>query len=106
MAMNLAKLRDLGVSLIQQPTWFCDNSSTLSTTVNLVFHARTKHIEIYYHFMREKVVLGSLVIRFVPSKKQIADRLTQPPSKVIFQYLRSKLSLWHLSPVSHGGGGG
>lgn len=54
-------LRDNGLYLRQPPTLFCDNVSALHMTVNPVFNARTKHIEIDYHFVREKVALGSLV---------------------------------------------
>lgn len=53
-------LRDNGLYLRQPPTLFCDNISALHMTVNLVFKARTKHIEIDYHFVREKVALGSV----------------------------------------------
>ena len=47
-------LRDIGVSLIEPPHLFCDNLSALHLTVNLVFHSRTKHIQLDFHFVREK----------------------------------------------------
>ena len=39
-------LKDLHIPLASTPTLYCDNTSALHTTINLVFHARSKHIEI------------------------------------------------------------
>ena len=41
-------------------------------------HGRTKHIEIRYHFIREKVSEGLLKLTFVPTKEEAADGLTKP----------------------------
>lgn len=49
-------LKEIGVPLLTIPTISCDNKSTISLASNPVFHARTKHIEIDYHFTREKVL--------------------------------------------------
>jgi hypothetical protein len=87
-------LRDIGVSQAQPPVLFCDNLSALHMSVNPVLHARTKHIAIDYHFVREKVALGSLLTRFVPSSLQIADLFTKPLSRAVFDGLKTKLGLW------------
>ncbi|XP_043694594.1 uncharacterized mitochondrial protein AtMg00810-like [Telopea speciosissima] len=60
-------LRDIGIPQPRPALLFCDNLSALHMTVNPVLHARMKHIEVDYHFVREKLALGSLVTRFVPS---------------------------------------
>ncbi|GKV43616.1 hypothetical protein SLEP1_g50883 [Rubroshorea leprosula] len=44
-------LRDIGISLPSPPQLFADNISSLHMSINLVFHARTKHIELDYHFV-------------------------------------------------------
>lgn len=44
-------LDEIGVSLAIAPTGFCDNLSFTYLAQNLVFHARTKHIEIDFHFV-------------------------------------------------------
>ena len=39
---------------------YCDNMSSIKLSSNPVFHARTKHIEVDYHFIREKVIAGEI----------------------------------------------
>ena len=39
-------------------TLYCDNMSSIQLANNTIFHARTKHIEVHYHYMREKVLVG------------------------------------------------
>ena len=54
-------LKDLHIPLASTPTLYCDNISALHMTINLVFHACSKHIELDYHFVRERIALGLLV---------------------------------------------
>lgn len=89
----LAYLVILAYLSITTPQLFCDNISALYMTANPVFHARTKHNEIDYHFVREKVANGFLIARQVPSNKQIAYIFTKPQNKVCFQELRNKLGV-------------
>lgn len=49
-------LKDLGVYLYHPPILWCDNVSTLALASNPIFHARIKHIEVDYHFVREKIL--------------------------------------------------
>ncbi|XP_024019780.1 uncharacterized protein LOC112091139 [Morus notabilis] len=78
-------LCDLGIRLIQPPWLFCDNIRALHMTKNHVFHARTKHIELDYHFIREKVTRGDLVTKYVTSPLQTADVLTKALPKSSFK---------------------
>ena len=86
-------LRDLGIPLPCPPILHCDNLSALHMTVNPVFHGRTKHIELDYHYVREKVALGSLEMCFVSSTNQVADIFTKPLSKLPFLALWTELGL-------------
>jgi transposase InsO family protein len=70
-------LRDLHVFLAHCPTVWCDNTSAISLASNPVFHARTKHVEVDYHFVRERVVRGDLNVQFIPTVDQLADLLTK-----------------------------
>ena len=97
-------LRDIGLYQAQPPTLFCDNLSALHMSINPILHARTKHIAIDYHFVREKVALGTLITRFVPSSSQLADLFTKPLSRVTFDGLKSKLGLWTTPTTSLKGG--
>ena len=75
------------------PILWCDNISTLALASNLVFHARTKHIEVDYHFVREKVLRCDLLLKFVASHDQLVDILTKGLPSPRFLWLLSKL-MW------------
>jgi histone deacetylase 1/2 len=72
-----ALLGELGVKLKERPCLWCDNLGATYLSVNPVFHARTKHIEIDFHFVRERVAKNLLNIRFISSKDQVADGFTK-----------------------------
>lgn len=47
-------LRELGISLPRPPILWCDNLGATYMTANPRFHGRTKHIEVVFHFVRER----------------------------------------------------
>jgi len=58
-------LRELQFGDVTQMTLVCDNQATLHISSNIVFHERTKHIEIDCHFIREKIISGDMKTVFV-----------------------------------------
>ena len=58
-----------------------------------MLYARTKHIELDIHFVRERVVVNKLRIQHVPASAQLADMLTKPLSSFAFKDLKSKLKV-------------
>jgi hypothetical protein len=63
----------------------------LALATNPVFHARTKHVEVDYHFIREKVTNRDLQLRHISTDDQLADILTKALSTPPFRYLQDKL---------------
>jgi hypothetical protein len=83
--------KELGIVLHTAPILWCDNVSALALASNLVYHARTKHIEVDYHFIREKVVNGDILVKFISTLDQTADIFTKGLSSARFSDLKSKL---------------
>lgn len=86
-------LREIGLTMNKKTLLLCDSMSALYMTKNSVFQVRTKHIELDFHFVREKVAQGSIFTRHVPSSRQIADVFTKPLSKYHFQNCSNKLGV-------------
>jgi hypothetical protein len=84
-------VKDLGIYLYDPPILWCDNVSALAIASNPVFHARTKHIEVDFHFIRERVLRKDLQVKFVSTLDQLADIFTKGLPSHRFQALQSKL---------------
>ena len=78
---------------LPSPTLWCDNIGATYLSANPVFHSQMKHIEIDFHFVREKVTSRRLHLRVISGKEQPADLLTKSLPKIRFLQLRSKLNL-------------
>ncbi len=72
---------------------WCDNLGAKYLSANPVFHARTKHIEVDYHFVRERVSQKLLEIDFVSTNDQVADGFTKPLSVRLLENFKSNLNL-------------
>ena len=92
-------LQELGLSQPQPPILWCDNIGATYLSANPVFHARTKHIEVDYHFVRERVAQKLLQIKFVSSKDQLADIFTKPLPLHSLEGCRRNLNI--LSVLGH-----
>jgi hypothetical protein len=56
---------------------YCDNISNILLANNPVYHAKTKHIEVHYHFIREKVLAKEIDLIHVSTENQVADIFTK-----------------------------
>lgn len=70
-------LLEIGWSLDGPITICGDNISSHHIAKNPVHHKRTKHIDIKYHFVREKVECNEIILEYVPTDKNVADVLTK-----------------------------
>ena len=86
-------LYELGVVQSRPPILWCDNIGATYLTANPVFHARTKHIEVDYHFVRERVAQKLLDVRIISTNDQVADGFTKAQTLRQLQEFRHNLNL-------------
>jgi hypothetical protein len=70
-------LSDLGQSVDALVVIYCDNINSILLINNPTYHARTKHIEVHYHFIKEKVIAKKIDLIHVSIKDQVADIFTK-----------------------------
>ena len=85
--------------IIEPMILYCDNTSAINISKNLVMHAKPKHIVIKYHYVRELVEDKQVKIEYIHIKEQIADIFTKPLPKDSYEYLRGKLGVKPLTQV-------
>ena len=71
----------------------CDNQSCIKLSENPVFHDKSKHIEIRYHFIRDYVQRGAVLLRYISSDEQVADILTKALGRGKHIYFRDKMGV-------------
>ena len=75
------------------PIIICDNHSCVKLSENPVFHDRSKHIEIKYHYIRDMVQRKAVHVQYLPTHEKIAYILTKPLARKKFEYFRERLGL-------------
>ena len=70
-----------------------DNQGAIAIAKNPIAHARTKHIDIRYHYIRETVQEGFVELHYCPTEKMIADILTKPLPRGRFETLREDMGM-------------
>jgi hypothetical protein len=56
----------------------CDNTSAIMISKNPILHARSKHVEIQHHFIRDHIERGDIELIHVDTKHKIVDIFTSP----------------------------
>ena len=87
-----ATLNDFGIKFKKVPL-LCDNESAIKLTNNPVQHARTKHIDVRHHFIRDHQQKGDICIESVGIEDQLADIFTKPLNEKRFCKLRNELNI-------------
>ena len=81
-------LKEINPTVIRE-----DNQGAIAIANNPVSHARTKHIDIKYHFIRDAVINKTIVLEYCRTEDMIADILTKALCKGRFQFLRMGLGI-------------
>jgi hypothetical protein len=82
-------LKDLGFEQNEATSIMEDNQGCIAMSANPINHQRTKHIDIRYHFTRERIVSGEVDVKYVATGRQIADVLTKPLERIKLEKFRS-----------------
>ncbi|MCO5597570.1 hypothetical protein L7F22_051649 [Adiantum nelumboides] len=86
-------MADLGVEQDTVNTIYTDSQSALAVARNPVFHARTKHIEVHYHYVRERLSAGEISLVYVPTQDNLGDLFTKALSREKLEAFRKALGL-------------
>ena len=84
---NIQDLQDEPITIME------DNQGAIGIAKKPVAHSKTKHIDIRYHYTREAVRDGTVILSYCPTKKMIADMLTKPLPKQQFEVLHTAMTL-------------
>ena len=91
-------LKDYGLKFSKSPI-YCDNMSVINLSKNTTQHARTKHIDIRHHFLKDNTSKEVVTLDYINSENQIADILTKPLNESIFTKLRRELGVCTITEI-------
>nr|GEX53105.1 hypothetical protein [Tanacetum cinerariifolium] len=91
------QLTDYGYHFDKIPM-YCDSKAAIAISCNPVQHSRTKHIDVRYHFIKEKVEKGIVELLFIGTEYQLADLFTKSLLEERFKYLVRRLGMRYLTP--------
>ena len=75
---------------------YMNNSSVIALAKNLVFHDRSKHIDIRFHYLWDCITNKKVKVKYVNTQDQVTDILTKPLKHDVFAKLRDMLrDMWN-----------
>lgn len=89
----LGMLKEVGDEVQLSVQVYSDDKIAIQIATNSVYRERTKHIEINYHFIREKLQQGLINVNYLPTKEQPVDVLTKGLSRLQHSHLLSNLGV-------------
>ncbi|KAJ5497613.1 Reverse transcriptase RNA-dependent DNA polymerase [Penicillium fimorum] len=88
------RMNDHQYGLLQKPVVIqADNTGAIALAKNPEYHARTKHIAVRYHFLRQEVSAGNVIFEYVTTQLQAADGFTKPLAATAFRRFINQLGL-------------
>ena len=79
-----------------------DNQGAIALAHNPKYHARTKHIDVQYHFVRECVEMSKVKLIYCSTEEMVADAFTKPLAKDRHWNLLRKMRLQSMKDFNHG----
>ena len=86
-------MKELGFELEGPTTLHTDNQSAIQFAENSRFHARSKHIDIQYHFVQEKIISNKIIIPYCASEDNLVDIFTKALPMPKYQDLTNQLGM-------------
>lgn len=86
-------LNSIAINIPEPIVIFEDNNGCISIANNPTHHKRSKHIDIKYHFSREKIQEKIITLKYVPTGEQLADVFTKMLPTPKFTEIRFKIGL-------------
>ena len=72
---------------------FSDNQGAIALTKNPHITEQSKHINVYYYFIRDLAKRERLEITYIPTNRMVADRITKPLARVAFERFKNQMGI-------------
>jgi hypothetical protein len=72
------RFQELGLGFTIPATLHCDNTASINISNNPIVSSRTKHIDIHYHYIRERLINKDFLLEYISTTSNLADIFTKP----------------------------
>ena len=86
-------LKDIGVGVDHATTIHEDNQGAIQLSRNPKHHNRTKHVDVSFHFTRERIITKEIDVCYVPTDHNLSDIMTKGLARVSYQKFRDLLGV-------------